>query len=94
MKSFVRYFTGTLVLTQDLHHYIIPSLLKEKPGIIAIHVSSNNIAHTIFEGFNVNKVTGETINSGNPVDTGRKLNVHKTFRRRPGRTNKYKFYFV
>ena len=21
---------------------------------------------------------------GNPVDTGRKLNVHKTFRRRPG----------
>ena len=22
---------------------------------------------------------------GNPVDTGRKLNVHKTFRRRPGR---------
>ena len=27
------------------------------------------------------------MNSGaqNPVDTGRKLNVHKTFRRRPGR---------
>ena len=23
--------------------------------------------------------------SCNPVDTGRKLNVHKTFRRRPGR---------
>ena len=23
--------------------------------------------------------------SANPVDTGRKLNVHKTFRRRPGR---------
>ena len=23
--------------------------------------------------------------SGFPVDTGRKLNVHKTFRRRPGR---------
>ena len=22
---------------------------------------------------------------GKPVDTGRKLNVHKTFRRRPGR---------
>ena len=24
-------------------------------------------------------------NMNNPVDTGRKLNVHKTFRRRPGR---------
>ena len=24
-------------------------------------------------------------NTNNPVDTGRKLNVHKTFRRRPGR---------
>ena len=24
-------------------------------------------------------------NNPNPVDTGRKLNVHKTFRRRPGR---------
>ena len=24
--------------------------------------------------------------SNDPVDTGRKLNVHKTFRRRPGRT--------
>ena len=23
--------------------------------------------------------------TSNPVDTGRKLNVHKTFRRRPGR---------
>ena len=23
--------------------------------------------------------------SNNPLDTGRKLNVHKTFRRRPGR---------
>ena len=23
-------------------------------------------------------------NNGHPVDTGRKLNVHKTFRRRPG----------
>ena len=27
----------------------------------------------------------KTINMHNPVDTGRKLNVHKTFRRRPGR---------
>ena len=25
------------------------------------------------------------VSYGNPVDTGRKLNVHKTFRRRPGR---------
>ena len=25
------------------------------------------------------------MNKGIPVDTGRKLNVHKTFRRRPGR---------
>ena len=65
-KSFVRYFTGTK--TQDLHHYIIPSLFTEKPGIVAIHVSSNNITHIIFEDFNVNKVTGETINSGNPLD--------------------------
>ena len=23
--------------------------------------------------------------AGNPIDTGRKLNIHKTFRRRPGR---------
>ena len=26
-----------------------------------------------------------TVTEGNPVDTGHKLNVHKTFRRRPGR---------
>ena len=26
-----------------------------------------------------------TLRRGNPVDTGRKLNVHKTVRRRPGR---------
>ena len=26
-----------------------------------------------------------SLRNGFPVDTGRKLNVHKTFRRRPGR---------
>ena len=36
VKSFVRYFSGAK--TQDLLHYIIPSLLKEKPETVVIRV--------------------------------------------------------
>ena len=36
-----------------------------------------------FNEFSVSRYLIERINY--PVDTGRKLNVHKTFRRRPGR---------
>ena len=38
-KSFVRYFS--FAKTQDLHHYIIPSLLKEKRDTVVKHVGSN-----------------------------------------------------
>ena len=55
-KSFLRYFSGAK--TEDLHHYIIPLLLKEKP---VIHVGSNNITHRIFEDFNADKLADETI---------------------------------
>ena len=46
---------------QDLHHYIIPSLLKEKPDTVIIHVGSNN---RIFDDFNTDKLTVETIDIG------------------------------
>ena len=49
---------------QDLYHYAIPSLLKEKPDIVAIHADSNNITHRIFEDFNVEKLVDEIINLG------------------------------
>ena len=61
-NSFVRYFSGAVM--QDLHHYAIPSLLKEKPDIVAIHADSNNITHRIFEDFNVEKLVDEIINLG------------------------------
>ena len=32
---------------EDLHYYIIPSLLKEKPDTVVIHIGSNNITHRI-----------------------------------------------
>ena len=48
-KSFVRYFSGAK--TEDLHHYIIPSLLKEKPDTVVIHVGLNNRTHRIFEDY-------------------------------------------
>ena len=54
-KSFFRYFSGAK--TEDLHHYITPSLLKEKLDIVVIHVGSNNITRRIFEDFNVCKLT-------------------------------------
>ena len=61
-KSFVRYFSGAK--TEDLHHYIIPSLLKEKPDIVVIHVGSNSITHKIFEDFNADKLADEIIGIG------------------------------
>ena len=61
-KSFVRYFSGAK--TEDLHHYIIPSLLKEKPDTVVIHVGSNNITHRIFEDFNADKLADEIIDIG------------------------------
>ena len=61
VKSFVRYFSGAK--REDLHHYIIPSLLKEKPDTV-IHVGSNNITHRIFEDFNADKLADELIHIG------------------------------
>ena len=62
VKSFVRYFSGAKM--QDLRHYIIPSLLKEKPETVVIRVSFNNIAHRIFDDFNADKLAGEIIDIG------------------------------
>ena len=61
-KYFVRYFSGAK--TEDLHYHIIPLLLKEKPDTVVIHVSSNNITHRIFEGFNADKLEDEIIDIG------------------------------
>ena len=61
-KSFVRYFSGAK--TEDLHHYIIPALLKEKPDTVAIHIGSNNITHKIFEDFNADKLADEITDIG------------------------------
>ena len=44
---------------EDLHHYVIPSLLKEKPDTIVIHVGLNNITHRVFEDFNADKLADE-----------------------------------
>ena len=62
VKSFVRYFSGAK--TQDLRHYIIPSLLKEKPETVIIRVGFNNIAHRIFDDFNADKLADEIIDIG------------------------------
>ena len=62
VKFFVRYFSGAK--TEDLRHYIIPSLLKEKPDTVVIHVGSNNITHRIFEDFNAGKLADEIIDIG------------------------------
>ena len=61
-KSFVRYFSGAKM--EDLHHYIIPALLKEKPDTVAIHIGSNNITHRIFEDFNADKLADEITDIG------------------------------
>ena len=61
-KSFVRYFSGAK--TQDLHHYIVPSLLKEKSDIFVIHVISNDTTHWTFKGFSVGNLTDKIINIG------------------------------
>ena len=51
--------------TEDLHHCIKPSLLKEKPDTVVIHVGSNNITHRIFEDFNADKLADEIIDISN-----------------------------
>ena len=56
------YFSGAK--TEDLHYYIIPSPLKEKPVAVVIHVGSNNITHRIFEDFNADKLADEMIDIG------------------------------
>ena len=61
-KSFARYFSGAK--TQNLHHYIILSLLKEKPDTVVIHVGCNNITHRIFDDFNAEKLADEIIDIG------------------------------
>ena len=61
-KSLVRYFSGAK--TEDLHHYIKPLLLKEKPDTVVIHLGSNNMTHRIFEDFNEDKLADEIINDG------------------------------
>ena len=61
-KYFVRYFSGAK--TENLHYHIIPLLLKEKPDTVVIHVSSNNITHRIFEGFNADKLEDEITDIG------------------------------
>ena len=43
-KSFIRYFGGAKM--EGLRHYIIPSLLKEKPETVAIHRGSVSMTHT------------------------------------------------
>ena len=58
-KSFFGYFSGTK--TEDLQHYIISSLLKEKPDTVVIHVGSKNITHRIFEDFNADQLADEII---------------------------------
>ena len=60
-KYFVIYFSG---VKTDLHLYIIPSLLKEKPDTVVFHIGSNNITHRIFEDFNADKLTDEVIDIG------------------------------
>ena len=42
-------------------YYIIPSLLKEKPDTVVIHIGSNNITHRIFEDFKADKLADEII---------------------------------
>ena len=66
VKSFFRYFCGAK--TQDLHHYIIPSLLKEKPDTVVIHVGSNNTTLRIFDDFNADKLADEIIDIVRCVD--------------------------
>ena len=53
---------------QDLHHYIIPTLLKGKPDIFVIHVGWKRTTQRIFKDFNVDKLADETINIGKIVD--------------------------
>ena len=61
-KFFVRNFSGAK--TEDLYHYIIPSLLKGKPDTVVTHVGSNNITHRIFEYFNAGKLADEITDIG------------------------------
>ena len=61
-NAFVKYSSGAKM--QDLHHYTILSLLKEKPDIVFIHLDSNNITQRISEDFNVDKFADEIINIG------------------------------
>ena len=43
---------------------MIPSLLKEKPDTVVIHVGSNNITHRIFDDCNAAKLADEIIDIG------------------------------
>ena len=62
-KTYVKSFSGAT--TQDLHHYILPSLKKDdKPDIITIHIGSNNIRHNNIEEFDAQQLANSIINIG------------------------------
>ena len=61
-ESFAKIVSSAIL--KPLHHYIIPSLLKEKPDTVFIHVGSDNMTHRIFEDFNTGKLADEMINNG------------------------------
>ena len=57
-------------------------ILISKKSIVIRNGKTENLAMLDVHGFFINNAF---LKSASPVDTGRKLNVHKTFRRRPGR---------
>ena len=62
-KTYVKSFSGAT--TQDLHHYILPSLKKDdKPDIVTIHIGSNNVRHNNIEEFDAQQLANSIINIG------------------------------
>ena len=58
-KSFIKSFGGAK--TEHMKHYVIPSLKEQKPDIIAIHVSGNNINYKNKSNVNVNELADNIV---------------------------------
>ena len=61
---------------------ISTDVFTSKKSILIRNGKAENLADLDVHSF---FISNAFLKSASPVDTGRKLNVHKTFRRRPGR---------
>ena len=61
-KAYINCFSGAN--SKRLEHYILPTLVEDKPDIVIIHIGSNDVTHDTLSQININNITERIINKG------------------------------